>query len=333
MADDTGYLDRRDELIMLASDTLLSNLIRKATTTTTTLNTMIPQVWAARIERNLRYRAVFEQSLLMNSDLMVPSAGNTVYIPLLPDLAAAVALTEGTDMTVLSLSTATSVAYTPSEWGLTVEVTRKALDRIKYDGMAEVIDRLSYGMTLAIEQTSAKLFNVAVPGTSNKMATLYPNGHTTANIVAADTFNDQMLLNGIAALETNNNVPFEDGYYRLYMSPTQYAAYLQDQNVRNDLRYAAPERLLNGEKGAIHGCRVIVTNFIQGTLEGSGGLVPVQNAMLLAPRWAAIAYKRKPEVVVDPTLYDMGRRRRFGVTADFDIELLHNERGVVLKSF
>ncbi len=55
-------------------------------------------------------------------------------------------------------------------------------------------------------------------------------------------------------------------------------------------------------------------------------------AMLVAPRWAAIAYKRKPEVVVDPTLYDFGRRRRFGVLVDYDVQILHPERGVVIAT-
>ena len=54
--------------------------------------------------------------------------------------------------------------------------------------------------------------------------------------------------------------------------------------------------------------------------------------MLTSPRWAAVAYKRRPEVIVDPTLYDMGRRRRFGVVADFDIEAIHAERAVCMTS-
>ena len=307
-------------------------LVRKATTTTTTLAATIPHIWSGQLERNLRKRAVFEQSVVVNTDLLVPGAGDIIYIPILPDLGQADALTEGTDMTVYALSTATSVGFTPTEYGKVVEVTRKALDRIKFDGMAAIIDRLAYSMSQRIEGNIASLFNAAVPGTSSYINKIYANGKLTGTITTSDTFNDVLILTGIANLEVANNIPYDDGYWRMYISPTQYLALIQDTNTRQDLRWAAPERLLNGEVGALHGCRIIVTNYIQTTAEGSGGAVTVQNAMLLAPRWAAIAYKRKPEVYVDPTLYDGGRRRRFGVTADFDAEVLHYERAQILGS-
>ncbi|GHO45188.1 phage major capsid protein [Ktedonospora formicarum] len=309
-------------------------LIRKASgqTSTTQLQALIPQIWASVIEKNLRRRAVFQQSIVENTDLLAPDAGDQVYIPILPDLAALGSLTEGTDIVLTQLNGATSIPLKPSEVGMAVEVTRKALDRLKYDGVAEVMDRLSYAMSLNMEGAFANLFNATVPGTSTKISTIYANNKATGTITTTDTFSDQLILNGVAALEQANNVPFDDGYYRLYISPTQYTALMMDQNTRQDLRYAAPERLLTGEKGALHGCRVIVTNFVQNTAEGSGGAVPVQNAMLLAPRWAAVAWKRRPQPIIDPTLYDMGRRRRFGILADYDAQLIHAERAMVLKS-
>lgn len=305
-------------------------LVRKATTTTTQLQKLIPQIWAARLEKNLRKRAVLQQSIVENTDLLVPGAGDTVYIPILPDLGQADALTEGTDMTVTTLSTASSVPLVPAEYGVTVEVTRKALDRIKYDGMAEVMDRLSYSMSQRIEGNIAALFNASVPSVGGSMTAVYPNNHTSANIVTTDVFSDKLMLEGIRTLLEANNTPFEDGYWRLYINPAQWASLLQDADTRQDLRFAAPQRLLTGEVGILHGCRIIVTNYIVNDTENTS--VSVHNALLLAPRWAFLAWKRRPAVIVDPTLYDMGRRRRFGVTADFDVELVHNDRGVVLKS-
>jgi hypothetical protein len=171
------------------------------------------------------------------------------------------------------------------------------------------------------------------------MTSLYANGTSSANITTSDTFNDQLILQGINALEKLNNIPFDDGSYYMFIAPDQWMALLQDTNTRNDLRWAEPMRLVNGptglgvsltgERGQIHGVRVIVTNYVATNTENS---VPVFKALLCAPRWAAIAWKRRPEVVVDPTLYDMGRERRFGVTADFDIELIHYERAMVLCS-
>lgn len=322
---------------MLAIDAL----VKKAMTLTSTVQNLIPQVWAAQIEKNLRLRAVLETTVVVNSDLTVPNSGDTVYIPLLPDLGPASDLTEGTDITPIALTSSTVVPLVPSERGVIVEATRKMLDRIKYDAVAEIMDRLAYSMSQKIEAMIALLWNATVPGAGNgqAMTVLYPNGKTNLTIVAADVFSDAMILAGVAQLETANNVPWEDGYYRLFITPTQYKQLITDTNIRQDLRFAAPERLLSNEKGALHGCRIITTNYVPATaaaltlvaVAAENG-TNVAKALLLAPRWAAIAYKRHPEAYVDPTLYDGGRRRRFGILADLDVKLLHYERGVVLCS-
>jgi N4-gp56 family major capsid protein len=241
-------------------------------------------------------------------------------------------LTEGTDMTPYALNNASSVALIPTEYGMAVEVTRKALDRIKYDGIAEIIDRLTYSMSLRIEGDIASLYNATVPGTSNSIQQLYANNTSSATITTTDTFNSALILDAVATMESKNNIPWPDGYYRLYISPFQYSELLKDPDTRQDLRFGAPDRLFTNEKGALHGCRIITTNYVQTTTEGASNNVTVYNAMLVAPRWAAIAWKRRPGTVVDPTLYDMGRRRRFGVLADYDTELLHAERALILKS-
>lgn len=300
-------------------------------TTTSTVQNLIPQIWAAQIEKNLRKRAVMEQSVIVNDDLSVPNAGDTVYIPLLPDLAAATALTEGTDMVPIALNSSTVVPLVPTEYGVVVEATRKMLDRIKYDAIAEIMDRLAYSMSLAIEGALFGLYNSTVAGSGNGQSPLtqYPNGHASGTVVSTDTLDDKTILLSIAQLEVANNVPFDDGYYRLYITPKQYAQLIQDQNIRQDLRYASPQRLLSGEKGAIHGVRIIVTNYIVTATENS---TSVAKALLVAPRWSAICYKRHPEAYVDPTLYDGGRRRRFGITADFVVGLVHYDRVVVVTT-
>jgi len=319
-------------------------LIRKATTTTANLTQLIPQIWAAQMEVNLRRRAVFEQSLVVNTDLLVPGAGDRVFIPALPDITLADILTEGTDMNIYALSNSASIPLIPTEYGKTIEITRKAMDRIKYDGMSAIVDRLAYAMSIRIEQNTASLFNATASaglptaktvfggGVLTTIPTVYPNGHATGSIVTTDSMNASMLSQAVAQMQQFDNVPMDDGYYWLYLAPDAFQSLMMDSNIRQDLRYAAPERLINGDQGVIYGVRIILTNYVQTTAEGAGAAVTVNNNMLVAPRWAAIAYKRRPEIVVDPTLYDMGRRRRFGVTADFDIELLHPERALILKT-
>ncbi len=322
-------------------------LIKKATSVAN-LQALIPQIWASLMELNLRRRAVLEQSLLVNTDLLVPGAGDKVYIPALPDIIIADALTEGTDQTPYAISNAASVSLTPAEFGKLVEVTRKALDRIKYDGMVALIDRLAYAMSIRIETNIAALYNAtANAGLPNSQSpfggatlttipVLYPLGHTSANVVVTDVMSADVLSKAVAKLQQFDNVPFPDGNYWLFLSPDSFQSLIMDANIRQDLRYAAPERLLNGDQGVIYGVRLILSNYLPGatgnaTLLENTTVAVVKNIMV-APRWAAIAYKRRPEVIVDPTLYDLGRRRRFGVLADFDIQLLHPERAVVITT-
>lgn len=302
------------------------------------------------MELNLRRRAVLEQSLLVNTDLTVPNAGDKIYLPALPDIVAASALTEGTGVPPVTLSNAASISLTPAEYGQMIQITRKALDRIKYDGMSAIIDRLAYAMSIRIEQNIASLYNqTANAGLPNSQVvfggaalttvpSLYPNGHTSANIVSTDVMSATVLATAVAKMQQYDNVPFPDGNYWLFTTPDAWQSLLLDANIRQDLRYAAPERLLNGDQGVIQGVRVILSNYLPGATgnaavsEGAGSAVPVIKSLLVAPRWAAIAYKRRPEVIIDPTLYDLGRYRQFGVLADFDIQLLHPERALVVTT-
>src|SRR5258708_2838342 len=160
----------------------LDQLIAKADTVAApTLTAIIPQLWAAQLEDNLRKRAVFQQSIVSNTDL-VGAEGDTVYMPTLPDLDASLMdLAEDVDIVLVSLNQATSVALKPLEKGKGVGITRYALDRMKYDGMAQIVDRLAYAMSLKIEGTIAGLYSANVPGTAGaagQMTGMYPNAHT-----------------------------------------------------------------------------------------------------------------------------------------------------------
>src|SRR5258708_33339533 len=99
-------------------------LVKKAITTQATLQKLVPQLWASELEINLRLKECLQESILVNEDLMVPNAGDVLYIPSLPDIAAMIDLVEGTDMTPIALTTATSVPYTPVERGQLVAITR-----------------------------------------------------------------------------------------------------------------------------------------------------------------------------------------------------------------
>lgn len=315
----------------------IDELIRKADTTVSNLTAIIPQLWASELEPNLRKREVLQQALVKNTDLVgVP--GDRVFLPTLPDIAAADDLTEDTDMVPIALSNASSVPMIPSERGKSVGITRKALDRMKYDGISQLIDRLAYSMSLKIEGSIAQLWNASVPGGGGSLTNLYPivtapnTRFTSANLTAAGVFDSKMIRDGVALLKSSDVMPFDDGLWLCFMHPKQIRDFLMDADVRNDLRYGQPETLFRGEIGVYHNTRIIESTHVKVVGEGSGGTVNAYKSLLVGPRWAAIAYKRLPELVVDPTVYDFGRRRKVGIVADFDIELVHNERGLVLST-
>jgi N4-gp56 family major capsid protein len=309
----------------------IDQMVQKAVSVTAQHAAIINKVWAADLEVNLRRRAVLQQAVVEVTDLLGTS-GDTVYVPTLPDIAAAATLTEGTDMVPIALTASTNVALVPVEVGTSVAISRKALDRIKYDGMSAIVDRLAYAFSLYLEGGIAALWNIVVPGTATKFSAVYPNAHTTANIVAGDTMSSKLILAAVAQLEFANNFPFPDGFWRLFINPQQYADLLVDADVRNDLRYGSPETMLHGEVGVLHNCRIIKSNNLVAGAEGASSLVPTRKALLFAPRAAAIAWKRRPEVMADPTVYDFGRRRQFGVTADLDIQPLNAPRALTVVS-
>jgi N4-gp56 family major capsid protein len=308
-------------------------LIRKALTNTTTTNmaAIIPKLWAAQLENNLRRGAVLQQLITPNTDLL-NTDGDVVYIPSLPDIAEADDLTEGTDMNIIALNNATSVPISPAEVGKAVSITRKALDRMKYDAMSEILDRLAYSMTRKREGTIAKLHTKTVPTLGGSLTKLYPNGHASGTVVVGDTFNLAFLENAILQMKLADNNPWPDGLWRVVLSNYQYLQLIQDPLVREDLHYSQPQAVLQGEVGILRQCRIIVTNWVDEVLEGAGGTVKVSAGYICAPRWAFYVPKRETELTVDPTLYDFGRRKQFGTTGDWAYELVHNERAMVLKT-
>ena len=306
-------------------------LVQKADSSTTTLATMIPEIWGAELEPNLRKRAVLEQSVLANTDLL-GGPGDIVHIVDLPDISAAAAVSEGTPITVNPLNASAEVQLTPTEVAAAIGVTRKALDRIKYDGMAAIVDRLAYAMSLYIEGGIAALWNGTVPTKGGSLTARYPNAHTSSNVVVGDTFSVSFLQDSLAALQALDVTPFTDDLFQLYVHPFQARDLMKDSAFRDDMHFAEPQLALRGEIGIYRNCHVIVTNYMVHVMEGASSLVDTRKALLVSPRWAAIAWKRRPEIVVDPTLYDFGRRRQIAVTADMHIALLHSERALVLST-
>lgn len=315
----------------------IDELIQKATagdTTTGSFSYLIPHIWAAQLELNLRRHAVLQPSLVQDTSLL-DTPGDYVIIPTLPDVIDIVSqLTEDTDITVDKLGPDSSVTLTPTEWGGGIQFTRKVLDRMNYDGMAAAIDRISYSMSYQIETQIAALYSALETAGST---TFSASSVSTINgVTASNTLNDYAFLAAQNFLRTKNAHPFPTGRYKFFIHPNQWESLMQDPNIRNDLRFFNPKAVIDGENqenelvAIHHNCEVYVTNYVP--VVNNSSSVPVYKSLLVSPRWGAIAWKRKPAIVVDPTLYDFGRRRKVGITADFVVSTLHTERAVVVET-
>ena len=301
-------------------------LVAKAFTGTVVADqtAIIPQILGSQLEPNLRKRAVLQQSLVENTDLL-GAPGSNVFIPRLADGGTVAALTEGTDVAIVALDQSDSVEFTPSEVGLAFGITRKALDRIKFDGIAVIVSQLAYAMSLYLEGRIANLYSGSVPGHSGEVVSqVYPNGHTSATVVAGDFLDGKTLDEALTQLLETDNIPFDDGFFQAYVTPRQYMHLIQDDKIRDDIHFSQPQIVLRGEMGIWHNCRIIQSTNLKAATEHTS--VAVHKALVVAPRWAAVAWKRRPEIVIDPMIYDFGRRRQFAILADLDLQLLHADR-------
>jgi len=310
----------------------IDELIAKALDTAN-LSTLIPQVWAPQVEPNLRKAAVLQQSCVIDTTL-VGEGGDRVFLPILPDLPPAAVQTELTNMTLGQLSASNYVPLIPTEVGAAVKISRKALDRLKYDGMSLIVDRLSYAMSQYIEGAIAQLWNATVPTVGGAMAGLYPINagvrYTSANIPATATFTSDQLRDAVALLQSGNMMPFDDGLYMAMLHPKQINDLFKDSKFRDDLHFAQPDVMLRGEVGIYGNCHIIASNYIKTATENT--TVTVYKGIIAGPRWAAVAFKRAPELVVDPTVYDFGRFRQVGIVADLDIELIHSDHSIGIST-
>lgn len=310
--------------------------ISSGNASTSTFNHLTPTLWSPQLERTLRRRSVLMPTLLENNDLLgVP--GDTIYIPTLPDTTGIFgSLTEGTDMTINHIDADSSVTLVPTEYGGALGFTRKVLDRLGYDGLASAMDQTAYDAAKYMNAQVAALYTGLETATSE----VFPGSSATsiATLTSTDTMDDQALLNAQLAFRKIDADSYDNGNYQLYLSPKQWNDFQGNSQIRSDIHYARPTYIVAGENqgnsyvGTWHNIDIYCTNYILSSTTGTTGALPVYKALLLSPRWAVIGWKRKLSMVVDPTLYDMGRRRQFGITADYQIKLLHSDRAFVLET-
>lgn len=314
-------------------------LLAKASGTTNSelFTDIVPTVWASQVEKPWRETAMFDQFAVPFGDLE-GKPGDELVVPLLPDTADLVADLDENDDTVgvTQITADSSVTLTPKEVGGGIAFTRFLTDRMQYDLIADSISQLSYSNSRVFQAKFASLYT----GLESASQKIYSSRSVTSinGTSADDILMLETMLDIGEDLRVANAEPFADGRYKMFLNPHQYRKLSGDSKYQ---RYIENSSLVAGEmssslaikgayKGTFENIDIFVSNYIKGYTNTNG--VTVYKGLLLCPRWAAIAWKRRPALVIDPTLYDFGRKRQIAILSDYAIKLLNSERAWVVET-
>lgn len=166
---------------------------------------------------------------------------------------------EGTAPTAIA-ETATAGSSTPSQYGVTVEITDMVVLTTYFDIMTQVAQEVGRAVGRKID---ANIQTVGIAGTN----VLYGGGQTArANLTAADAIDATLILKGKQKMKANASPAFADGYYRAVISPNVAYDLKANTSVAQWIdvsKYAQPDKILNGEIGTIHGIRLLESANVQ----------------------------------------------------------------------
>lgn len=258
----------------------------KALTGTTELAELIPEVWAAEIEKDAQANRVMRnlEQVIKNTDLL-DSPGDIVHIPKLHDLTAAAALTETVAIVPQAMSDDV-VNFTPTEWGTGVELTRKMLRRSYIDVMEGASELLGIALaqgedveiiTQAIADVSIEVFPVST--------------YTTVNdILVGDILTPDIMVDARTQLRLANAA----APYAWVINPAQEGSLLKDDQFVDASKYGSNQIVMNGEIGTFLGMRVFVSTNIPSAV--NTGTITYYKSLILGQRALAIALKANPDM-------------------------------------
>jgi N4-gp56 family major capsid protein len=162
-------------------------------------------------------------------------------------------LTEGTNPTGVAV-TVTSKDNTPTQYGISVELTDLAVATTAFD--------LIQGTSNEVGLAMARKIDAVIQGVANAGTNVIYAGSATsrATLAISDVLTYPLAVKAVNTLRKNSAPKFADGNYRAILAVNQ--AYDLKANTSTgqftDIsKYANPERILNGEIGMIDGARLI----------------------------------------------------------------------------
>lgn len=278
-----------------------------------------PKEWSNAIEQVAREKNIMRgltgSIIIMNR---IGTPGNSVYIQKNVALSAS-DITDGDSVGVSPISF-TQVEVTASQIGVATQITLKQLR----DQLSTVREDIINNLGLAIaEKEEQRIFNELY---NTSKPAIYANNTDSSSITASDTFNVELLNEGIVAMRIDKRKamylvvhPKQEGDLRNLQQFTD-ASYLGSDIVNRE-----------GYIGRFFGVDVFSSTNVATDSEGANSAVTVYKALLLGPRAAVVLDKLGATVDIDRNLIQ-DLSVTFVAYRDMGVKLLNDESVRVLVS-
>lgn len=275
-----------------------------------------PEEWSSAIEQVAREKNYFRRmqpSILVMDGVGVP--GNTMHIQKNAALSAA-SVTDGDSVSISALSF-TQIDVTAGIVGVSTQITLKQLR----DQLTTVRDDVIMNLGTAIAEKEE--LDIITELETTTSAEIYADGVTSGTITTANTYNVDLLNDGIVAMRQDKRKavnliihPVQEGDLRALQQFTD-ASYLGSARVNE-----------TGFIGKFFGVDVYSSTNIGSVTENT---VTVYKSLLLGERAAVLMDKKRPTIEMDRgSINDLSMT--FLAYADYGVQLLNDEAVRILKS-
>lgn len=259
-----------------------------ATGTTTTLDLIIPDVWADALAPVILGRTVWAQ-LADTDDQLVGQPGDSVIFPKFDYIGDADDLTEGVAMDTTKLSMSDSRA-TIKEAGKAVELTDSATLAAIGNPNSQAETQLALSVARKIDTDLRLAAEVVVTGSVD------PENPNTSPLIVTATANVMSWAAYVAGVAMLGDEYDPAELAGLVVHSFQYSDLLLDANFLSADKFGAGAVILRGQIGAIGTVPVFVSDRVTKT---GVGVNVIYNAVLIRKGALALKYKRRPIVEKD----------------------------------
>jgi N4-gp56 family major capsid protein len=256
-------------------------------TTTSTVDDIIPEVWAQRVLQFMESRLVLGNVPAFQNRELLGRAGDILHLPIWDQVSLEAAATLEGSAAAITAMTTTEVTATPSTYTSAVQVTEEMMSRTLVDVMTEATQRLGYGLALKLEKDIRVKLEAAVNAGSNAGQLVDKTGSQFSEDFFAD-----------ARRVFRKNAPdAELGGLIAVLHPDHLIVLEKSSKFVDASIYGGREAILNGEIGRYLGIRILSSDIgRQGAADFDSDGTNDQDCWVLGPDALRVVWKRTPYI-------------------------------------